>query len=757
MIRNRNVLLLLLVCFQFSFLVGDQKKREPVDYVNTLIGTSNLFFEFSHGNTYPAVCLPFGMTSWTPQTRNRRWMYDYKGRSCQGFRGTHQSNVWMGDYGSVMVMPVTGKLKVGPRERSSSFSHRHEIATPYYYRVLLEDYRISAELSATMRCCIFRFTFPSADDSAILIDTNEGGGEIKIMPGEKKITGFNANGGDGHPKNFRCYFVAEFDKPFSSHGTWIGNTVFPGKGECGGKERVGAFVKFETGEGETVQVRISTSFIGFDQARLNLRQELGNADFQAVKARSREIWNRELSILRVDGGSPEQQTLFYSALFRALQFPRTLHEFDENGKPHHYSPYNGKIYAGVLFGETGFWDTYRAQFPLLVLFKPAKVGEIITGLLNAYREGGWIPKWPSPGYRSMMTGTHADAVIADARAKGITSFDLDEAFRAMVKAADHRGDKKYAGRVGIEYYKKLGFVPVDRIKFATSRTLEFAYDDFCVARIAAALGRTGEYNRLMERSRNYRRIFDKRTGFMRGRNQDGSWLEPFNPLEWGRGFCEGNAWHYLWSVQHDIAGLVKLLGGKQPFIARLDRFLGMPSEVLQGSYKTVTHEMREMKAVGMGQYAHNNEPVHHVLYLYDYVGQPWKTQKWVRQVMDTVYRPEPAGMIGDDDNGQMSAWFVFSAMGFYPVCPGKPQYAIGSPLFPRISIRLVNGRQLVIRAKFISKRNIYIQQASFNGHSYSRNWIDHADLMKGGKLEFIMGPNPNQDWGSRISDLPPGS
>jgi predicted alpha-1,2-mannosidase len=244
---------------------------------------------------------------------------------------------------------------------------------------------------------------------------------------------------------------------------------------------------------------------------------------------------------------------------------------------------------------------------------------------------------------------------------------------------------------------------------------------------------------------------------MRGRNQDGSWLEPFNPLEWGRGFSEGNAWHYLWSVQHDIAGLVKLLGGKQPFIARLDRFLGMPSEVLQGSYKTVTHEMREMKAVGMGQYAHNNEPVHHVLYLYDYVGQPWKTQKWVRQVMDTVYRPEPAGMIGDDDNGQMSAWFVFSAMGFYPVCPGKPQYAIGSPLFPRISIRLVNGRQLVIRAKFISKRNIYIQQASFNGHSYSRNWIDHADLMKGGKLEFIMGPNPNQDWGSRISDLPPGS
>lgn len=754
--RSRKTLLWMWLLFQFVLPAEEQKKKEPVDYANPLIGTSNSFFEFSHGNTYPAVCVPFGMTSWTPQTRNRRWMYDFKSRSCQGFRGTHQSNVWMGDYGSVVIMPLVGKLKIGPRERSSTFSHKNEIATPYYYRVLLEDYRVTAEFSATMRCAVFRFTFPRSNDSAVLIDTNEGGGEIRIIPGENRIVGFNSNGGDGNPENFRCYFVAEFDKPFLTHGTWSNDRLHPGSRECSGDHLIGAFAGFKTGEGEEVQVKVATSFIGYEQARLNLVQEVGSRNIQQVKDCSREIWNHELGAIRLDGGSPEQRMVFYSSLYRALQFPRTLHEVDKNGNVRHYSPYNGQTCAGVLYGETGFWDTYRAQFPLLVLLKPGRVGEIISGLLNAFREGGWIPKWPSPGYRSMMTGTHADAVIADARVKGVTSFDLDMAYQAMIKAATRPGDHRYSGRVGIGYYRKSGYVPVDKVKYATSRTLEFAYDDFCVAQIGLALGKTGDYKRFMERSRNYLRIFDGKTGFMRGRNLDGSWLEPFNPLEWGRGFCEGNAWHYLWSVQHDIAGLVKLLGGKQSFAGRLDTLLNLPPDIHKGSYKNVTHEMREMKAVGMGQYAHNNEPVHHVLYLYNYVGQPWKTQKLVRQVMDTLYHPEPAGMIGDDDNGQMSAWYVFSALGFYPVCPGKPHYAIGSPLFHRVTIRLENGRQLVIRAKFNHRQNVYVQRAFLNGSGYSQNWLDHQTIMKGGKFDFIMGPDPNPAWGSRESECPPG-
>ena len=727
---------------------------EPVQHVRPLIGSDGSY-EFSRGNTYPAVALPHGMIQWTPQTGAGSWIYQYSKKKIQGIRGSHSPSVWMGDYGHLTLMPMTGKVLLDPKQRASRFSHQQERARPYHYSVKLEDHGVLAEVTPTLRGGRMRLTFPETSRAVVVLEILPGPGQFQILPDKRSVLVLNANGQRGNPPNFGAHYVVQFDRPFSAFGVLQGDTVRRGEKLISGK-RVGAFVQFSTSAGEQLGVQIAHSFINRQQAESNLAAEIGAADFETLARRARQAWNRELSRIEARG-SPAVLTKFYTALYRALLFPRVMHEQRPTGKLVHYSPYDGKVHDGVMYTDTGFWDTYRAQLPLLTLLAPQRVGQIISGLLSAYAEGGWIPKWPSPGYRSVMIGTHADALIADAHAKGVRNFDAAVAFEAMYKHAVYPGRGAFAGRVGIEHFRRLGYVPCDVVEHAASRTLEFAYGDYCVARMARALGKTEETTRFVEGAKSYVNIYDATSGFMRGRTASGAWFEPFSPTRWGGPYVEGAAWHYLWSVQHDVPGLIKLLGGRRAFITKLDAMFSSPPDFEVGGYKRVIHEMREQKAAGMGQYAHPNEPVHHVAYLYNYVGQPWKTQRRVREVLAKLYGTGPGGLLGDEDNGQLSAWYVFSAMGLYPVCPGQPIYTIGSPELTHAAITLPGGARFVVRAPGNSEANHYVQSATLNGKPLQRSWLRHKEITAGGELVLQMGPKPNKSWGSRAVDAPPGA
>ena len=745
-----RLLYILILLSMISIALGHEEKL--VNYVNPLIGTDSSY-RLSNGNTYPAVTLPFGMTAWTPQTAEERWIYTYQADSIQGFRATHQPSPWISDYGDFSIMPMVGELIVNPRKRASKFKHEAELALPHYYRVMLDRYDITAEVTASMRCGHLRFTFPESENSFILIDTHPRGGYVKIIPDERKIIGYSLSNYGGTPDNFACYFVAEFDKPFSKSGIWTGEQFYPDSSEKNG-DHVIAYVGFETRENDVVHVSVATSFIDIEQAERNLKNEIGENDFKKTKVEADKAWERELKKIQIKGASEDQKTTFYTAFYRCLIFPRIWHEIDKKGESRYFSPFDGKIHSGTMYTDTGFWDTFRALFPFYTVLYPRKDAEIIRSLLNTYDEGGWLPKWMSPGYRGSMIGTHAASVIADAYFKGIRDFDEQKAYEAMVKDAMVKSDVTGRGRLGIEYYKKLGYVPADNVKEATARTLEFAYDDFCVAQMANALEEEKDHAEFLERSRNYLNVFDSSTGFMRGRNYDGSWVYPFDPIEWGGPFTEGNAWHYSWFVPHDIPGLIDLYGGKEKFAGKLDEFYRTTPHFKVGSYGRVIHEMVEMVRANMGQYAHGNEPVHHVSYLYNHAGQPWKTQKWVRRILDELYGPGPDGLCGDEDNGQMSAWYIFSALGFYPVCPGKPLYEIGSPLFEEVTIYLPNGNTFLIVAPNNSQKNRYIQSLKLNGKEHHKTWISHSDIMTGGILEFELGELPNKAWGRGVEELP---
>jgi len=730
---------------------GDQ---DLVRHVNPLIGTDSSY-ELSRGNSYPAVALPHGMIQWTPQSREDSWIYQYDKKKIQGIRGTHSPSVWMGDYGNLTVMPTVGKVVLDPKARASRFSHQHETATPHHYRVRLDDHGVTAEVTPTMRGGRMRLTFPETQKATVLLDILPGPGQFQVVPEKRTVLVLNANGQRGNPPNFAAHFVIVFDRPFSAFGVLKDETVLAGQKLISGK-RVGAYVQFATKKGEQVNLQIAHSFINREQAETNLATEVTGQTFDALVQRAKAAWNKELGRVEVEG-TPAAKTKLYTALYRALLYPRVMHELTPNGEPIHYSPYDGKKHAGVMYTDTGFWDTYRAQLPLLTLLVPERAGEILQGLVSAYREGGWIPKWPSPGYRSVMIGTHADAFIADAYAKGVRSFDASKAYEGMVKHAMYPGKGPYAGRVGISQYRDLGYVPAAAAEHSASRTLEFAYGDYCVARVATAMGHKEQAKTFAERARNYANVFDAASGFMRGRTQSGAFLEPFDPTSWGGPYVEGAAWHYLWSVQHDVPGLIKLLGGRQAFAAKLDAMFSAGTGFKVGGYKRVIHEMREQQLAKMGQYAHPNEPVHHVLYLYNYAGQPYKTQRRVREVQARLYGTGPDGLLGDEDNGQMSAWYVFSAMGFYPVCPGQPIYAIGSPELDEATIHLPGGKTFVVRAPGNSAANRYVQKATLNGEPLQKTWFDHQTLVAGGELTLHMGPKPNKEWGSRPADAPPGA
>ena len=746
--------ILLTACLIACSLMAEAK--DWTQYVNPLMGTQSSF-ELSTGNTYPAIARPWGMNFWTPQTGKMGdgWQYTYTANKIRGFKQTHQPSPWINDYGQFSIMPVTGKLEFDEEKRASWFSHKGEIATPSYYKVYLAEHDVVTEMTPTERAVLFRFTFPENELSYIVVDAFDKGSYVKVIPEENKIIGYTTRNSGGVPENFKNYFVIEFDKPFTYKGTFADKKLEEGNLEQKA-DHTGAIIGFSTRKGEIVHARIASSFISFEQAAQNLK-ELGNDSFEQLAQKGNDAWNNVLGKIEVEGGNLDQYRTFYSCLYRSLLFPRKFYEFTADGQPVHYSPYNGQVLPGYMYTDTGFWDTFRCLFPFLNLMYPSVNKEIQEGLINTYKESGFFPEWASPGHRGCMIGNNSASVLVDAYMKGVKVDDVKTLYEGLIHGTENvHPEVSSTGRLGYQYYNKLGYVPYDvKINENTARTLEYAYDDWCIYQLAKALNRPKkEIELFAKRAMNYRNVFDKESKLMRGRNENGQFQSPFSPLKWGDAFTEGNSWHYSWSVFHDPQGLIDLMGGKKMFITMLDSVFAVPPVFDDSYYGQVIHEIREMTVMNMGNYAHGNQPIQHMIYLYNYAGQPWKAQYWLRQVMDRMYTPGPDGYCGDEDNGQTSAWYVFSALGFYPVCPGTDEYVIGAPLFKKATLHFENGNNLVIDAQNNSKENLYIESLRVNGQESTRNYLKHADLLQGGTIEFKMGSQPNLNKGINDDDAP---
>lgn len=733
-----------------------QKTKEPVDYVNPLMGTDSKF-SLSNGNTYPAIALPWGMNFWMPQTGKMGdgWAYVYDADKIRGFKQTHQPSPWINDYGQFSIMPMTKGLKVNQDERASWFSHKAEKVTPYYYSVYLSEYDLTTEITPTERCAYFRFTFPETDQAYVVVDAFDRGSYIKIIPEDNKIIGYTTRNSGGVPENFKNYFVIEFDKPFSYQKVWAGESIVENLLELHA-DHAGAAIGFATHRGEQVHARVASSFISFEQAERNLR-EIGDKNFDQTKEVARATWNDVLGRIRIESDNVERMKTFYSCFYRSVLFPRMFFEYDVQGNPIHNSPYNGKILSGYMYTDTGFWDTFRCLFPFVNLVFPSVGEKMQAGLLNTYLESGFFPEWASPGHRGCMIGNNSASVVADAFLKDVTKADAQKMYEGLLHGTDHVHPRiKSTGRYGWEYYNQLGYVPYDvDINENVARTLEYAYDDWCIYQMGKKLGRPNDELELFKkRSQNYRNVFDQETKLMRGRNKDGKFQTPFSPLKWGDAFTEGNSWHYTWSVFHDVQGLIDLMGGKEIFVSMLDSVFSVPPIFDDSYYRGVIHEIREMEIMNMGNYAHGNQPIQHMIYLYNYAGEPWKAQYWLREVMTRLYFPTPDGYCGDEDNGQTSAWYVFTALGFYPVCPGSNQYVLGAPYFPKATITLENGKKIEIVAPKTSDENRYIRKMSYNGKNYTKNYLDHFELLKGARLLFDMSDQPMKERGIKDSDFP---
>lgn len=733
----------------------EAQKFDPVEYVNPLVGSESTF-ELSTGNTYPVTARPWGMNFWTPQTgaMGDGWQYQYTATKINGFKQTHQPSPWINDFGQFAIMPITGKPVFSQSERASWFSHKAETSKPYYYKVYLADHDVVAELAPTERAVMFRFTFPE-NESYVVIDPFDNGSYVKILPEEQKIIGYTTKNSGGVPEGFKNYFIIEFDKPFTYQATVSEGILTENKLEQESKH-AGAIIGFQTKKGEIVHARIASSFISYDQAELNLK-ELGEDSFDLVKEKGKQAWNELLSRVKVEGGNLDQYRTFYSCLYRSLLFPHKFYEIDAKGEVMHYSPTTGEVLPGYYYTGTGVWDTFRCLFPLLNLLYPSVNREMQESFLNAYRESGFYPEWSSPGHRGCMVGNNTASVLADAYLKGVKVADTETLWKGLMASVNGvHPTVNSSGRLGYEYYNEIGYVPYDvKINENVARTLEYAYDDWCLYKLAQALGRPQkEIDLFAQRAMNYKNVFDPEHNLMRGKNKDGKFQTPFSPLKWGDAFTEGNSWHYSWSVFHDPQGLMNLMGGREVFVQMLDSVFAVPPIFDDSYYGQVIHEIREMQVMNMGNYAHGNQPIQHMIYLYNYAGEPWKAQYWLRQVMDRMYTPAPDGYCGDEDNGQTSAWYVFSSLGFYPVCPGTPQYIIGAPLFKKATLQFENGKTLVINAPQNNAENFYIQSMKLNGETYTKNYLDFNELMKGGVWDVEMGNEPNKTRGTQASDLP---
>lgn len=750
----KRLLLSIILAGCFCFLSA--RDVNYADYVNPLMGTQSTF-ELSTGNTYPAIARPWGMNFWTPQTGKMGdgWQYTYTANKIRGFKQTHQPSPWINDYGQFSIMPVVGKPEFDENKRASWFAHKGETAKPYYYKVYLAEHDVVTELTPTERAAMFRFTFPENEHSYVVVDAFDKASSVKIDVANRRITGYSTRNSGGVPDNFRNYFVIEFDKAFTYKAVVDNKTLIAESTETA-SAHAGAIIGFSTKKGETVHARVASSFISEEQALQNLK-ELGNDTFDTLVEKGKYAWNDVLGRVEVEGGDLDQYRTFYSCLYRSLLFPRKLYEVDASGAIVHYSPFNGKVLPGYMYTDTGFWDTFRCLFPLLNLIYPSVNKEIQEGLINTYKESGFFPEWASPGHRGCMVGNNSASVLVDAYMKGVRVDDVATLYEGLLHATENvHPEISSTGRLGYEYYNRLGYVPYDvKINENAARTLEYAYNDWCIYKLAKELKRPKkEINLFARRAMNYKNLFDKETLLMRGKNKDGKFMAPFSPLKWGDAFTEGNSWHYTWSVFHDPQGLINLMGGDDVFVSMLDSVFSVPPVFDDSYYGQVIHEIREMTVMNMGNYAHGNQPIQHMIYLYNYAKQPWKAQYWLRQVMDRLYTPTPDGYCGDEDNGQTSAWYVFSALGFYPVCPGTDQYVLGAPLFKKATVHFENGKTLEIKAQQNSCTNLYIKDMKVNGAEYSKNYVTHSLLQNGGVVDCVMSDTPNMERGIGMEDAP---
>jgi len=752
----RMILLSLALCLSPILSGQYSNENDLTRYINPLVGTDSRY-ELSNGNTYPAIALPWGMNFWTPQTNKMGdgWAYQYSSGKIRGFKQTHQPSPWINDYGAFSIFATTEKLVFDENKRESWYSHKAEISNAYYYKAYLADYNTTVEITPTERAAFFRISFPKTDNAYLIIDAFNENSFVKVFQKDRKIIGYSCNSAGGVPGNFKNYFVIYADQDIEEVFISKDSILSSGKSEATGKH-VGTILRFKTEAGVPVHLKVASSFISPEQAELNLKREIGNTSFDETCENAKSVWNKMLSRIRVEGGSDAQLTTFYTALYRTMLFPRKFYEYDKDNKIIHYSPYNGRVYDGYMFTDNGFWDTFRAVFPFFTLMFPETDSQIMEGLVNAYKESGWLPEWASPGHRDCMIGSNSASIIADAYLKGIRGFDINTLYEAIVKNTQNEGPMSSVGRYGAKYYNEKGYIPYDvNINENTARTLEYSYDDFTIWKLSKALKKPqSEVDTFHKRSFYYKNVFDPSVNFMRGRNNDGSFQSPFRPDKWGDAFTEGCSWHWTWCVFHDIQGLINAMGGQNEFIKKMDSVFLAPPTFDYSYYGVQIHEITEMLIMNMGQYAHGNQPIQHMPYLYNYAGEPWKTQKLVREIMTKLYTNAPDGLCGDEDNGQTSAWYVFSALGFYPVCPGSDQYVIGSPLFSKVTLSLENGNTFIIKASNNSSQNVYIGGMKVNNQEYQKNYLNHSDIMKGGTIDFTMSSKPDSLRGTKAADFP---
>lgn len=728
--------------------------KNPVDYVSTLVGTQSKF-ELSTGNTYPATALPWGMNFWTPQTGKMGdgWAYTYNADKIRGFKQTHQPSPWMNDYGQFAIMPITGGLVFDQDRRASWFSHKAEVAKPYYYKVYLADHDVTTELVPTERAAMFRFTYPETKNSYVILDAFDKGSYIKVIPEENKIIGYSTKNSGGVPENFKNYFVVQFDKPFTFTSTVSENRILPNETEAKGNH-TGAVIGFATKKGEIVHARVASSFISPEQAELNLK-ELGNKTFDQLVSSGRNIWNREMGKVEIEDDNIDNLRTFYSCLYRSMLFPRSFYEIDAKGQVMHYSPYNGKVLPGYMFTDTGFWDTFRCLFPFLNLMYPSMNRKMQEGLVNAYKESGFLPEWATPGHRDCMVGNNSASVVADAYIKGLRGYDIETLWEALKHGTNAHLRGTASGRLGYESYNQLGYVANNiGIGQNVARTLEYAYNDWTIYALGKKLGKPAdEIEIYKKRAQNYKNVYHPERKLMVGKDDKGVFNPNFDAVDWSGEFCEGNSWHWSFCVFHDPQGLIDLMGGKKEFNTMMDSVFVIPGKLGMES-RGMIHEMREMQVMNMGQYAHGNQPIQHMVYLYNYSGEPWKTQYRVREIMDKLYTAAPDGYCGDEDNGQTSAWYVFSALGFYTVCPGTDEYVVGSPLFKSAKLHLENGKTVTIKSDNNQPDYCYIKEMKVNGKPYSRNYLTHDQLTRGANIQFRMSPVPDKQRGTTEKDAP---
>ena len=742
---------LFFITISIVLFLGNTQAKSLTEYVNPFIGTAVK----GEGGTAPFVGPPHAMTKMMPQTRENKMgtmAYVYDDTHLMGIMASHQPTVWMGDYGYVSIMPQQGeRILTLPNERKLPFSHKNEQGSPYFYSVSLdsqEGKQMCVKMTASSRCALLQFTFEPAAHSRLVIqginlnpelgdwcnDYNERlrslKGWIKIDLEHNEIIGYNPDRQSaqlGPPlNNFKGYFVIRFNKPITLFGTWNQNEVNSQATEQVGT-RMGAYVEFATPRKTTVMAQLGTSFISIEQARANMEQELPQWDFSSLQQSTREKWEEKLSKIKIEGASYDDKVNFYTAMYHSYLYPR---EFNEGTR--YYSAFDDQVHDGISHNDFSLWDTFRALHPLMTLLEPDLTCSWITSLLQMYQQGGWMPIWPNPSYTNIMIGTHADAVIADAYMKGLRNYDVQLAYEAMRKDAmvppdgdtfRRYGDRDrwtaFQARAGASYYHTIGYVPDDKTAESLSRTLEYAYDDWCVAQLAKDLGYDWDYQQLMNWSQNYRNVYNTDEGFMLPRKFNGDWiiLDDHNR----QGLTEGSKWTYLFCVLHDIKGMIDLMGGTDNFAKKLDRNFDE------------------------NHYRHDNEPGHHYIYLYNYCGQPWKCQELVRKHTSINYRNAPDGINGNDDCGQMSAWYIFSVMGFYPVTPGSNTFALGAPQFKQITLHLERDtpHDLVIKAQNLSPDNRYVERVLIDGKPIDVTEITYDQLINAHNVTFVMVGQPH--------------